>query len=92
MPSFLALALAAMAASSLAAANPAPEMAGNTRSAGLTTSLKTVRKTNAASVPNGLLEHARALVRRGSAIPEGLANALRRHTTGRFRILFKHDL
>ena len=87
MPSFLALALAAMAASSLAAANPAPDMGRNTRSAGLTTSLRTVRNVK---TPIRLLEYGRALTRLGSAIPKGLANTLRRRTTGRFRILFKH--
>lgn len=86
MRSILELALPAMVASSLAASNPTLEMAWNTRSAGLTTSLKTVRKTNiGADVPDGLGDYARALARLGSAIPEGLADVLRRRTTGRFR-------
>ena len=86
MRSILELALAAMVASSLAASNPTLEMALNTRSTGLTTSLKAVRKTNIGSDgPDGLGDYAGALARLGSAIPEALAGVLRRRTTGRFR-------
>lgn len=72
-----------MVASLLVAADP--EKLEKTRSdSGRTASLKAIRKSNIPpDVPSGLVRHARALTKRGSAIPEGLANALH-GTTGRF--------
>jgi hypothetical protein len=62
------LSVAALAAGSLVTAIVIPE-----RSTGLTTSLKAVRNSHSA-----LAVHARGLSRYGRAIPEGLANLVRR--------------